>query len=194
MRTHPALVLNADFQPLSYFPLSLLRWDRAVKAVVEATHSVVEEYDTVVRSPSTVMRLPSVLALRKYHPVPKHVAFTRFNVFLRDRFRCQYCGERARERRSHVRPCDPEVPRRPDLLGQRGRGLPDVQRAQGQLDGHEAAAPAAGADIARAPGGEAGIPAELPARDLARLSVLGRRARAVKWPAARADVPPAPVT
>ncbi len=93
MRTHPALVLNADFQPLSYFPLSLLRWDRAVKAVVEATHAVVEEYDTVVRSPSTVMRLPSVLALRKYHPVPKRVAFTRFNVFLRDRFRCQYCGQ-----------------------------------------------------------------------------------------------------
>lgn len=87
-----ALVLNADFQPLSYFPLSLLSWDRAVKAVVEATHYVVEEYDTVVRSPSTTMRLPSVLALRHYHPVPKHVAFTRFNVFLRDGFRCQYCG------------------------------------------------------------------------------------------------------
>jgi 5-methylcytosine-specific restriction endonuclease McrA len=42
MRAHPALVLNADFQPLSYFPLSLLRWDRAIKAVVEATHYVVE--------------------------------------------------------------------------------------------------------------------------------------------------------
>ena len=25
--------------------------------------------------------------------MPKRVAFTRFNVFLRDRFRCQYCGE-----------------------------------------------------------------------------------------------------
>jgi 5-methylcytosine-specific restriction endonuclease McrA len=24
---------------------------------------------------------------------PARVAFTRFNVFLRDRFRCQYCGE-----------------------------------------------------------------------------------------------------
>ena len=94
MRAHPALVLNADFQPLSYFPLSLLAWDRAIKAVVEATHYVVEEYDTVVHSPSTAMRLPSVLALRKYHPVPKRVAFTRFNVFLRDRFRCQYCGEK----------------------------------------------------------------------------------------------------
>jgi hypothetical protein len=61
VRAHPALVLNADFQPLSYFPLSLLSWDRAIKAVVEATHYVVEEYDTVVRSPSTTMRLPSVL-------------------------------------------------------------------------------------------------------------------------------------
>jgi 5-methylcytosine-specific restriction endonuclease McrA len=91
---YPALVLNADYQPLSYFPLSTLPWDRAVKAVVEATHYVVAEYDKVVRSPSTSMRLPSVLALKRYHPVPRHVAFTRFNVFLRDRFLCQYCGER----------------------------------------------------------------------------------------------------
>lgn len=53
MGGHPALVLNADFQPLSYFPLSQLPWDRAIKAVVEATHYVVEEYDTIVRSPST---------------------------------------------------------------------------------------------------------------------------------------------
>jgi 5-methylcytosine-specific restriction endonuclease McrA len=29
-------------------------------------------------------------------PIPKRVAFTRFNVFLRDRFRCQYCGGRFR--------------------------------------------------------------------------------------------------
>ena len=95
MRAHsPTLVLNADFCPLSYFPLSTISWDRAIKAVVEATHFVVEEYDTVVRSPSTTMRIPSVLALKKYMPVPRHVAFTRFNVFLRDGFRCQYCGEK----------------------------------------------------------------------------------------------------
>jgi 5-methylcytosine-specific restriction endonuclease McrA len=93
MQPHPALVLNADFQPLSYFPLSTIPYERAVKAVVEETHYVVEEYDTVVRSPSTTMRLPSVLALRRYQPVPRNVAFTRFNVFLRDRFRCQYCGQ-----------------------------------------------------------------------------------------------------
>ncbi len=62
--------------------------------MVKGTHYVVEEYDQVARSPSIEMRLPSVLALHLYQPTPKHVAFTRFNVFVRDRFRCQYCGER----------------------------------------------------------------------------------------------------
>ncbi len=94
MRAHPALVLNADFQPLNYFPLSTMDWETAVKNVYEGNLSVVAEYDTVVRSPSTTLRLPSVVAMRDYVPIPKRVAFTRFNVFLRDRFRCQYCGGR----------------------------------------------------------------------------------------------------
>jgi hypothetical protein len=29
----PALVLNADFRPLSYYPLSLWSWQETVKAV-----------------------------------------------------------------------------------------------------------------------------------------------------------------
>lgn len=94
MHYSPALLLNADFSPLSYFPLSTLRWDRAIKGIYEKTHYIVDEYDTVVRSPTMEMKLPSVVALYKYHPIPKHVAFTRFNVFLRDRYRCQYCGEK----------------------------------------------------------------------------------------------------
>lgn len=89
----PALVLNADFQPLSYFPLSLWSWEDAVRAVVKRTVQVVAEYDVVARSPSVEMRLPSVVALKEYMPAPKHVAFTRFNVFLRDHFTCQYCGD-----------------------------------------------------------------------------------------------------
>jgi 5-methylcytosine-specific restriction endonuclease McrA len=93
MQAHPALVLNADFRPLSYFPLSLLSWQDAITAVFKDHVSVVAEYDKWVSSPSTKIRLPSVVALRDYVPMPKRVAFTRFNVFLRDRFRCQYCGE-----------------------------------------------------------------------------------------------------
>ncbi len=89
----PALVLNADFRPLSYFPLSLWSWQDAVKAVFLERVNIVSEYDDIVRSPSFSMRLPSVIALKRYIPVSRRPAFTRFNVFLRDCFSCQYCGD-----------------------------------------------------------------------------------------------------
>ncbi len=88
----PALVLNADFRPLSYFPLSLWSWQEAVKAVVTDRVHVVSHYEQVVRSPSFELRLPSVISLKEYVSQARRPAFTRFNVFLRDRFVCQYCG------------------------------------------------------------------------------------------------------
>lgn len=90
----PALVLNADFRPLSYFPLSLWSWQDAVKAVFLDRVNIISRYETTVRSPSFEMQLPSVIALKDYVPTCRRPAFTRFNVFLRDRFSCQYCGER----------------------------------------------------------------------------------------------------
>src|SRR5580704_18611839 len=90
----PALVLNADFRPLSYFPLSLWCWQDAVKAVFLDRVSVLSEYETEVRSPSLTMKLPSVIALKDYIPSARRPAFTRFNVFLRDAFVCQYCSDR----------------------------------------------------------------------------------------------------
>jgi 5-methylcytosine-specific restriction endonuclease McrA len=91
---YPALVLNADFRPLSYFPLSIWSWQDAVKAVFLDRVSVLNEYDRVVRSPSLEFRLPSVIALKDYIPAARKPAFTRFNVFLRDNFSCQYCLDR----------------------------------------------------------------------------------------------------
>ncbi len=88
-----ALVLNADFRPLSYYPLSLWSWQEAVKAVVADRVNVVSTYGRVIHSPSAEMPLPSVISLREYIPSARRPAFTRFNVFLRDRFACQYCGE-----------------------------------------------------------------------------------------------------
>lgn len=88
----PALVLNADYRPLSYFPLSLWSWQDAVKAVFLDRVNIVSNYDRVVRSPSFEMELPSVVSLKDYVRPSRHPAFTRFNVFLRDRFSCQYCG------------------------------------------------------------------------------------------------------
>ncbi len=90
----PALVLNADFRPLSYFPLSLWAWQDAVRAVFLERVAVLSEYDVEVHSPSVAIRLPSVIALKDYIPTSRRPAFTRFNVFLRDSFTCQYCNRR----------------------------------------------------------------------------------------------------
>ena len=88
----PALVLNADFRPLSYYPLSLWPWQEVVKAVFLERVDVIAEYDQYVHSPSLTMRIPSVIALREFVRQDRPPAFTRFNVFLRDGFECAYCG------------------------------------------------------------------------------------------------------
>lgn len=89
---HPALVLNADYRPLSYYPLSLWAWQDAIKAVFLDRVNIVSQYEETVRSPSFEMKLPSVVSLKSYVKPSRRPAFTRFNVFLRDRFQCQYCG------------------------------------------------------------------------------------------------------
>ena len=88
----PALVLNADYTPLSYYPLSVWPWQTAIKAVFLERVDIVSCYERAVRSPTRSVQLPSVIALRQYVKPSAHPAFTRFNLFLRDRFACQYCG------------------------------------------------------------------------------------------------------
>lgn len=99
-----ALVLNADYRPLSYFPLSLWSWQDAIRATFLNRVGVVEEYDNVVRSPSMQFRRPSVVVLKRYIRPNRQTAFTRFNLFLRDEFTCQYCGESGELTFDHVIP------------------------------------------------------------------------------------------
>eukprot|EP00188_Purpureofilum_apyrenoidigerum_P000396 Plantae.Rhodophyta-Purpureofilum_apyrenoidigerum.ctg11703.p1 GENE.Plantae.Rhodophyta-Purpureofilum_apyrenoidigerum.ctg11703~~Plantae.Rhodophyta-Purpureofilum_apyrenoidigerum.ctg11703.p1 ORF type:complete len:268 (+),score=39.42 Plantae.Rhodophyta-Purpureofilum_apyrenoidigerum.ctg11703:278-1081(+) len=88
----PTLVLNADYQPLSYLPLSVWPWQEAVKAVFLDRVVILATYDFEIRSPSVSLELPSVVALKKYQQLgDKKPAFTRYNVFVRDDFTCQYC-------------------------------------------------------------------------------------------------------
>ncbi|QWC58346.1 HNH endonuclease [Erythrobacter sp. 3-20A1M] len=100
----PALVLNADYTPLSYYPLSLWPWQTAIKAVFLDRVDIVESYDRRVHSPSLDMKIPSVIALRDYVKHSEFPAFTRFNLFLRDRFACQYCGSGQHLTFDHVVP------------------------------------------------------------------------------------------
>src|SRR3546814_6552359 len=88
-----SLVLNVDYMPLSYYPLSLWPWQTAIKAVFRDRVDIVASYEREVHSPSLDMKIPSVIALRQYVKHSEFPAFTRFNLFLRDRF------ERSEERR-----------------------------------------------------------------------------------------------
>ena len=146
-------------------------------AVFSQRVAVVAEYEVWARSPSTQIRLPSVVALRKYQRAPRRAAFTRFNVFLRDRFTCQYCGEafassaltfehvipRSRGGRTTwlniVTACMPCNTGKGNSL--RIKPRPCAQRA----------------DDERAAGCQARVPARLSARELGRLPLLGRAAR-----------------
>jgi 5-methylcytosine-specific restriction endonuclease McrA len=88
------LVLNADFRPLSTWPLSLIPARDAVHAVYRDRVAVVETWDAVLRSPSTSIPVPKVVALKEYAPISGEPKFCRRSILLRDRYRCQYCGER----------------------------------------------------------------------------------------------------
>ncbi len=104
LKHYPALVLNADFRPLSYYPLSLWPWQEAIKAVFLDRVMILAEYDETVRSQRAAFRIPSVVVLKEYVRPQKRVAFTRFNLFLRDEFCCQYCGSKGDLTFDHVLP------------------------------------------------------------------------------------------
>ena len=176
----PALVLNADFRPLSYYPLSLWSWQDAIKAVFLERVNIVANYDRAVRSPSFEMKLPSVVSLKTFVKPSTHPAFTRFNVFLRDKFSCQYCGEEddltfdhllPRSRGGHTIWSNVVAACSPCNLRKGSMTPPEV--------GHVSLANADPAERAATASQRPAVSAELPARQLDGLSLLGYRTRAV---------------
>lgn len=89
------LVLNADYRPISTWPLSLISAEDAICSILKDRMVMVEEWPgEFLRSPSTTIPIPKVGALRHYAPINATPKFCRRSVLLRDRYRCQYCGER----------------------------------------------------------------------------------------------------
>lgn len=87
------LLLNADAQPLSLLPLSTISWQNAVKAMYSEKVHVMKNYDGLfLRSTSVTIPVPSIVMLDTYHKLPQKAKFSRKNLYIRDRFCCQYCG------------------------------------------------------------------------------------------------------
>jgi len=86
----PVLLLNATYEPLR-----VISWQRAIRLLTLGKVEVLEETDREIRSVSFVIRLPSVVRLlRMIRPRRQPLKFSRQNIYLRDNFRCQYCGSR----------------------------------------------------------------------------------------------------
>lgn len=82
------LLLNATYEPLR-----VISWQRAVTMMYLGKVEVLRSYDQVLRSVSARVDTPAVVRL--FQVVRRHrvrISFSRRNVFLRDGYRCQYCG------------------------------------------------------------------------------------------------------
>jgi len=79
---------------LGYTPVARVGWQRAITLLFQGKVEVIEEYeDRTVRSVTLELRVPAVVRfLRALRGKRKHLRFSRENVYLRDRGRCQYCS------------------------------------------------------------------------------------------------------
>jgi 5-methylcytosine-specific restriction endonuclease McrA len=124
---HPVLVLNRFWQPVHTCSvrraLHLLCLGHAQVVQVEGeekfqTHdlgswigySAAAPDEEAVHSPRVTLRVPKIVVLGVYDRLPRlEVKFTRRNVFLRDKFTCQYCSKvlpEAQLNLDHVMPRD----------------------------------------------------------------------------------------
>ena len=88
------LLLNTDGQPVSLLPMSTLTWQEAIKYIVLDKATVLEWHeDWIVRSARWETPVPAVLMLKEYMKPKISVRFSKSNVFLRDLYSCQYCGD-----------------------------------------------------------------------------------------------------
>jgi 5-methylcytosine-specific restriction endonuclease McrA len=56
----------------------------------------VQPQDEVIHTPRAAIKVPRVILLLHYDQLPpQEVRFTRKNIYLRDKNKCQYCGRRA---------------------------------------------------------------------------------------------------
>lgn len=88
------LVLNSNGLPMNMLPISTCSWREAITAEYLDQVVVLKYHDDwIVRSAHKEFKVPSVVMKKVWTPKSKSVRYSKNNVFLRDRYKCQYCGE-----------------------------------------------------------------------------------------------------
>jgi len=88
------LLLNSDYSPISVLPLSVIHWQHAVKLMYLGRVYVLETYPNwIIHSEKLAINVPSVCVTKDYFKKKKSVKFSRYNMYMRDLFQCQYCND-----------------------------------------------------------------------------------------------------
>jgi 5-methylcytosine-specific restriction endonuclease McrA len=107
MLDQPTLVLNRSWQPVNVATVAralVMVWNDTARIVDPVDYQTYDwrdwarlqpsEDDRFVQAVRLRLRVPEVVTLNEYDDVPTaSVTFNRRNLFKRDHFTCQYCGE-----------------------------------------------------------------------------------------------------
>ena len=106
--SRPTLVLNRNWQPVGIATVSrtlVKLWNGTARVVDPNDYQIYswsdwsmlqpDDDEPFIQTTSLRLRVPEVITLTKYDRVPsRSVAFSRRNLFKRDKFTCQYCQKR----------------------------------------------------------------------------------------------------
>ena len=88
------LLLNANYEPISVLPLSVIDWRHAIKLMYLGRVNVIETYPNwIIHSERVALNVPSICVTKDYFHYKKNVKFSRYNLYMRDLFECQYCED-----------------------------------------------------------------------------------------------------
>lgn len=86
------LVLNANYMPVSVFPLECIPAEDAVTRILNGTCHSVFEYDRAILTPNLKMKWPSVIARNSnVRAKAQTVKLSRDTLYYRDHGICAYC-------------------------------------------------------------------------------------------------------
>jgi hypothetical protein len=125
------LLLNQTYEPLGTVSVA-----RAVIMTFKNTVTVEEfDGDRVLRSARAEFPVPSVIRRRIYINVRQRREASgtkRLRIYVRDKYRCQYCGEKKAGRRTDVGPHPASFARRRQFTGEHRYRVCSLQRPQGE--------------------------------------------------------------